>query len=211
MPDPHSTQENRSMRLRSSLPLGLFALLLIVPAAYASMGGGSGASGSSPPPQPSTTDAKPEPGPREQAEGYYAQAYEEIARAKKDLADGKGKNAQKSFKRALEYGEKATDLDEKYFEAWNLVGYAARKTGDYDKAFASYDKCLEIKTDYAPAREYLGEAWLEKGDPVKAREQLTLLEKFGANDDAATLRTAIETYEKAHPAAVKDTTTAATH
>jgi tetratricopeptide (TPR) repeat protein len=196
------------MRLRTSLPFGLLALLLIVPAAFASMGGGGGASGSSPPQPPSTTDAKPEPSPREQAEGYYGQAYEEIARAKKDVADGKDKNAQKSFKRALDWGEKATELDDKYFEAWNLVGYAARKTGDYDKAFASYDKCLEIKTDYAPAREYLGEAWLDKGEPAKAREQLTLLEKFGATDDAATLRTAIEAYEKAHPAA-KDST--ATH
>jgi len=196
------------MRLRSSLPFGLLALLFIVPAAYASMGGGTSPSGSSPPQPPGTAESKPEPSPREQAEGYYAQAYEEIARAKKDVADGKDKNAQKSFKRALDWGEKATELDDKYFEAWNLVGYAARKTGDYDKAFASYDRCLEIKADYAPAREYLGEAWLDKGEPAKAREQLTLLEKFGATDDAATLRTAIETYEKAHPAA-KDTT--ATH
>ena len=199
------------MRLRASLSFGSLVLLLIAPAAFASMGGGSGASGASPPQPPGTTDAKPEPGPREQAEGYYAQAYDEIARAKKELADGKDKNAQKSFKRALEYGEKATDLDDKYFEAWNLVGFAARKTGDYDKAFASYDKCLEIKSDYAPAREYLGEAWLDKGEPAKAREQLTLLEKFGATDDAATLRTAIEAYEKAHPAAAKDTSATATH
>lgn len=199
------------MRLRSSLSLGSLVLLLIAPAAFASMGGGSSPSGASPPQPPGTTDAKPEPGPREQAEGYYAQAYDEIARAKKELADGKDKNAQKSFKRALEYGEKATDLDDKYFEAWNLVGFAARKTGDYDKAFASYDKCLEIKSDYAPAREYLGEAWLDKGEPAKAREQLTLLEKFGATDDAATLRTAIEAYEKAHPTAAKDTSATATH
>jgi tetratricopeptide (TPR) repeat protein len=199
------------MRLRSLLSFGPLVLLLMAPAAFASMGGGSGASGASPPQPPGTTDAKPEPGPREQAEGYYAQAYDEIARAKKELADGKDKNAQKSFKRALEYGEKATDLDDKYFEAWNLVGFAARKTGDYDKAFASYDKCLEIKTDYAPAREYLGEAWLEKGEPAKAREQLTLLEKFGATDDAATLRAAIEAYEKAHPAAATDTSATAGH
>ncbi|MFI5370207.1 MAG: tetratricopeptide repeat protein [Candidatus Eisenbacteria bacterium] len=193
------------MRVRHPLSLSLLALVLASPVS-ASMGGGGGGAGPSTPPPPSTVETKTEPSAREQAEGYYGQAYEEVARAQKDLADGKDKNAEKRFKRALDWGEKATTLDEKYYEAWNLVGYAARKTGDYDKAFASYDKCLEIKTDYAPAREYLGEAWLDKGDPAKAREQLTLLEKFGAKDDAATLRTAIEAYEAAHPDARKDST-----
>lgn len=195
------------MRVRQPLVLITFLALVAASPVAASMGGGGGGAGPSTPPPPTSVETKTDPSAREQAEGFYAQAYEEVARAKKDLADGKDKSAEKRFKRALEWGEKATALDEKYYEAWNLVGYTARKTGDYDKAFASYDKCLEIKSDYAPAREYLGEAWLEKGDPAKAREQLTLLEKFGAKDDAATLRAAIEAYETAHPAAKPDSTT----
>ncbi len=102
--------------------------------------------------------------PRQMAEETYALAYEEVGRAKKDLADKKDKNAQKKFKKALERGEEAVKLDPAYHEAWNLVGYCSRKLGDYDKAFAAYEKCLAVKFDYAPAREYLGEAWLEKGD-----------------------------------------------
>jgi tetratricopeptide (TPR) repeat protein len=139
--------------------------------------------------------------PRGEAEKSYAAAYEEIAAAKKDLADGKKKNADKRFKKAIEAGERATALDAQYYEAWNLVGYAARKLGDYDKAFASYEKCLAIKSDYAPAREYLGEAWLEKGDLGKAKAQLVLLQAYGetASADAKTLNDAIAAYVTAHP------------
>ena len=88
-----------------------------------------------------------------------------------------------------------------YHEAWNLMGYSARKLGWYDKAFAAYDHCLRIKPDYAPAREYLGEAYLEMKQPDKAHEQLAKLESLGATEDANTLRTAIDAYEKANPAA----------
>lgn len=194
------------MSIRQPLAMMFVMALIVASPVFASMGGGGGGASASAPPPPSTVDpAKTSPSPREQAEGLYSQAYEEIARAKQALADGKDKNAQKSFKRAVEYAEKATTLDEKYFEAWNLVGFASRKLGDYDKAFASYDKCLEIKSDYAPAREYLGEAWLEKGDAAKAHEQLVLLQKYGATDEATTLGKAIADYETAHPAQASTT------
>ena len=196
----------------------LSALLLVITAspaspAFASFGGGGGGGGSAPPPAPppsSQTQTPPseKSSARGEAEKLYAQAYEEIGRAKQDVSDGKVKNAEKRFKKALGWGEQATDLDPEYHEAWNLVGYSARKLGDYDKAFAAYDKCLAIKSDYAPAREYLGEAWLEKGDAKKAREQLVLLQKFGATDDAKTLQTAIDAYESAHPELAKADTTA---
>jgi len=154
-------------------------------------------------------DAAPPSGARVDAERNYSLAYDEVAKANKDLEDGKAKNAGKKFKKALEHAENATSLDANYHEAWNLVGYCSRKLGDYDKAFASYDKCLSIKWDYAPAREYLGEAYLEKNDPKKAREQLVMLEKSGEADEAAgRLFAAIQAYEKAHPeAAVPAATT----
>ena len=165
-------------------------------------------SGSKPPdPPPATTPGMPQAsgtqpsGPRQEAELTYALAYEEIGKAKKDLADGKVKNAEKKFKRALERGERAVALDAKYHEAWNLIGYTSRKLGQLDKAFAAYEKCLGIKSDYAPAREYLGEAWLDRGDPKKAREQLVMLEHLEAEQEAISLRAAILNWEIAHPAA----------
>ncbi|HEY3215342.1 MAG TPA: tetratricopeptide repeat protein [Candidatus Eisenbacteria bacterium] len=199
------------MQARSTL-LSVFVTALWASLGLASMGGGS--KPESPPPAnpnlPSSSAANPS-GPHQEAEAIYALAYEEIAKAKKDLAGGKTKNAEKKFKRALDRGERAVALDSTYHEAWNLVGYAARKLGNYDKAFAAYDKCLSLDPDYAPAREYLGEAWLERGDAKKAREQLARLEEINpGSTDAQTLRTAIETYEAAHPAAASDSTGAST-
>jgi len=137
--------------------------------------------------------------PRQEAEQSYALAYEEVAKARKDIEDGKVKNAEKKFRRALERCEKAVAYDERYHEAWNLLGYTARKTGDYDKAFKAYDRCLSIKPDYAPAREYLGEAWLDKGDAKKARDQMVWLERLGATEELKTLKARYDAWTAAHP------------
>lgn len=146
--------------------------------------------------------------PRQEAEQSYALAYEEVARAKKDIEDGKAKNAEKKFRRALERCEKAVAFDERYHEAWNLLGYTARKTGDYDKAFRAYERALAIKPDYAPAREYLGEAWLEKGDAKKARDQMVWLERLGAAVELKTLKASYDAYVTAHPEAAAPPATA---
>lgn len=184
---------------RSISTLTFASLVLGTGVALASFGGGGS---SQPDPQPSNPSSSQTPGeqrtPRQEAEQTYALAYEEVAKAKQDLVNGKQKNAEKKFRRALERGEKATSLDPKYHEAWNLVGYSARKLGDYPKAFGAYERCLAIKIDYAPAREYLGEAYLDRDDPVKAREQLVLLEKQGAADEANNLKGQIEAYEAKH-------------
>jgi tetratricopeptide (TPR) repeat protein len=179
----------------------VLAALVVAGTAFASGGNKPDPATSSNPSTPSG-DGSADRGIRQEAEQSYALAYEEFAKAKKDLDAGKTKNAEKKFKKALERAERTVTLDANYHEAWNLIGYCARKLGDYDKAFSAYDKCLAIKSDYAPAREYLGEAWLEKGDAKKAREQLSILEKDGhADEEAARLFAAIQTYEKAHPEA----------
>ena len=199
------------MRLRPMIVVACLVPVLAT-AAYASFGGGpknDPPPSSEPPSSPDATEGQTKTN-RQEAEQIYADGYEQVAKAKKDLADGKAKNAAKKFKKALERGERAVELDANYYEAWNLVGYASRKLGDYPKAFSSYDKCLAIKPDYAPAREYLGEAWLEQNDAAKARLQLAELEKAGANAEATDLRTQIETYEKAHPGTAAAPTTPAT-
>jgi tetratricopeptide (TPR) repeat protein len=149
---------------------------------------------------PGTTlpDGSP-PTVRQQAEQSYALAYEEVGKAAKDVEDGKAKNAEKHYQRALDHSQKAVSFDERYHEAWNLVGFSARKLGDYDMAFKAYDKCLSIKPDYAPAREYLGEAWLEKGNAKKAREQLVWLERLGAATELKLLKTHYDAWAAAHP------------
>ena len=192
------------MLLRRAVP-SFLALILAAPAALAM------SSPPSPPPSPppssqpgmpgSSTSESSEATGRKQAEQYYAKAYEEVGKAKKDLENGKTKDATKKFKKALEASEQAVALDDRYHEAWNLVGYTARKTGDYDKSFKAYERCLDIKPDYAPAREYLGEAWLDKGEVKKAHDQLLWLERLAAAEELKTLRTRYDAYLAQHPEA----------
>ena len=49
------------------------------------------------------------------------------------------------------------------------IGYSTRKLGDIDY----YHQALAIDPNYTKVREYLGEAYLQKGDVAKAKEQLT--------------------------------------
>jgi tetratricopeptide (TPR) repeat protein len=184
------------MSSRSLFAVALLALVAGTPA-LAALGGDP------PRTDPSTSsvpdDFRGERSPRQEAERWYADAYDDIAKAKKDLEAGKAKNAEKRFRRARERAERAVELDSRYHEAWNLVGYAARKSGDAKGAVAAYEKCLALEPDYAPAREYLGEAFVEAGDLGRAEEQLRWLERLEAHAEAKTLRVAIEAARGASP------------
>ena len=54
----------------------------------------------------------------------------------------------------------------------NLIGFSTRKLGDIDKGIDYYRQALAVDPDYTKARQYLGEAYLLKGDVAKAKEQL---------------------------------------
>ena len=138
---------------------------------------------------------------RQEADRWYHDAFEDVQKGKSESEAGHDKNAEKRFRRALERGERALSIDSTYHEAWNLVGYSARKLKNYDRAVTAYQRCLKLKPDYAPAREYLGEAYLEMGKLDLAREQLAAIDALKAPEEARTLNGAIETWQKAHPEA----------
>lgn len=60
-------------------------------------------------------------------------------------------------------------------EAWNYRGYATRKLGKTDEGMRYYQKSIALDPKYAKVREYLGEAWMIKGRPDLAKEQLTII------------------------------------
>jgi tetratricopeptide (TPR) repeat protein len=60
-------------------------------------------------------------------------------------------------------------------DAHNLMGFAYRKLGDYDKALEAYDRALELNPHHRGALEYLGEAYLELDRPERAKEMLDRL------------------------------------
>ena len=179
------------------LAVALILIAALAAPAFASMGG-------SRPPEPSSnpqTEIKAGETltPRQQAEQLYGGAYDDIAKANLDAANGKGKNAQKKFKRALDRASEAVALDSTYFEAWNLVGFAARKLADYPRSLSAYGSCLRFQPGYAAAREYLGEAYVDLGRIREAREQLAWLQRLGAADQVKTLSARIGDWQTAHP------------
>jgi tetratricopeptide (TPR) repeat protein len=60
-------------------------------------------------------------------------------------------------------------------DAHNLMGFAYRKLGDYDRALEAYDRALELNPHHRGALEYLGEAYLELDRPELAKEMLDRL------------------------------------
>ena len=138
--------------------------------------------------------------PRQQAEQWYADASDDVAKGKQGVQDGKATDAEKRFKRALRRALRATSYDSTYHEAWNLAGFSARKLGDYPKSLAAYRTSIRFKSDYAPAREYYGQALLESGDVQGAEEQLAWLQKLTATDLATQLKAAIDAKKAAAPA-----------
>ncbi|WP_410016642.1 tetratricopeptide repeat protein [Sodalis sp. C49] len=60
-------------------------------------------------------------------------------------------------------------------QAWNYRGYATRKLGRTDEGIGYYQKSIALDPHYAQVREYLGEAYMIKGRPDLAREQLATI------------------------------------
>jgi tetratricopeptide (TPR) repeat protein len=56
--------------------------------------------------------------------------------------------------------------------ALNYRGYATRKLGRIDEGISYYLKSVALDPRYAQVREYLGEAYLLKGDAASAKAQL---------------------------------------
>jgi tetratricopeptide (TPR) repeat protein len=142
--------------------------------------------------------------PRQYAEKLYAQAYDDVQDGKDALKQGKEKNAQKKFSRALDRSLDAVKLDSTYYQAWNLVAFCSRKTGKLQDAFAGYARCLALNPNYDPAHEYRGEAYLMADSLSRAKDELAWLQKHGS-DWKTELQEAIAAYEKAHAAAADST------
>jgi tetratricopeptide (TPR) repeat protein len=59
--------------------------------------------------------------------------------------------------------------------ALNYRGYATRKLGHTDEGISYYLKSVALDPNYPKVREYLGEAYMIKGRPDLAKEQLSVI------------------------------------
>ena len=62
--------------------------------------------------------------------------------------------------------------------ALNYRGYATRKLGRIDEGIGYYLKSIALDPHYAQVREYLGEAYLVKGDTASAKTQLLAIKQI---------------------------------
>jgi tetratricopeptide (TPR) repeat protein len=62
--------------------------------------------------------------------------------------------------------------------ALNYRGYATRKLGRIDEGIGYYLKSVALDPHYAQVREYLGEAYIVKGDMARAQAQLQAIKQI---------------------------------
>ncbi len=86
--------------------------------------------------------------------------------------------------------------DAKNADAYNLLGFSYRKSGNLPDAFKAYEKALVLDPKHLGAHEYLGEAYLQKREPGKAKETLIKLKGICGNcEEAIDLEKAIAAYK----------------
>jgi tetratricopeptide (TPR) repeat protein len=102
-----------------------------------------------------------------------------------------------NYQDAIPILEDVVETEPKNADAYNLLGFAFRNLGDYDKSETYYDQALRIDPKHKGANEYLGELYLKLDQVEKAEAQLARLDDictFGC-EEYDDLKVAIETYK----------------
>jgi tetratricopeptide (TPR) repeat protein len=132
---------------------------------------GASASGSSVP-KPSSSDASmPMRTPEEMAIAAYNSGVDHKDKGLKIEATASASSeakerakvadkAKKEYEKALKDFKSAAAGSPQMYQAYNGMGFAYRKTGDYAKALEMYDRALTLKPGFPDAIEYRGEAYL---------------------------------------------------
>lgn len=109
---------------------------------------------------------------------------------------GQGKAAVEKgeFAAALPHLQEAVDGDPDNADAWNLLGFARRKSGDLASAEQAYDRALALDDEHTGALEYLGMLYVETGRFDAARALLARIDDacFFGCDEYDELKRAIE-------------------
>ena len=93
---------------------------------------------------------------------------------------------------------RAAARDAKNPDIQNYLGYSYRKAGNLDSAFKYYEVALKLEPDHKGAHEYIGEAYLMKGDLKMAKQHLDALDRictFGCSEYRE-LKKAVAEYEQ---------------
>jgi len=84
----------------------------------------------------------------------------------------------RDYKGALPLLQQVVAKDPKNADAYNLMGFATRKSGDPNSSLQYYQQALSIDSRHIGAYEYLGEAYLMLGRLPEAEQQLARLDSL---------------------------------
>ena len=98
-----------------------------------------------------------------------------IIRAKKLEKKEKIEKAKTLYLKALSKLEKAYAKDKKNADILNYLGFALRKTGNFEKAEKFYLEGLELDAGHLGINEYLGELYVQTNRIELAKERLEVL------------------------------------
>ena len=98
-----------------------------------------------------------------------------VIKAKKLEEKDKIEKAEKLYLKALNKLEKAYEKDKKNADILNYLGFALRKTGNFEKAEKFYLKGLKLDAGHLGINEYLGELYVQTGRIELAKERLQIL------------------------------------
>ena len=210
-----STIPRKSLRilgLAGIILMVVSCLSLLVPTTAQASGGSS-----SVPDIPSVEQSPEQNAQRHYKQGlkYRDKAWElekKAALAKGAAAEKLMKKTQKEYAKAVKSQRKAVTANPRMHQAHSSLGYALRKTGEFDEAVEAYDMALKIVPGYTVAIEYRAEAYLAldrleeaksayltllRADQARADELMTAMKKWVAqseNDSAEVSEDELEAF-----------------
>jgi len=104
----------------------------------------------------------------------------------------------KDYANALPLLQQVVAKDPRNADAYNLMGYATRKSGNANGSLQYYQQALAIDPRHLGAYEYLGEAYLMLDRPAEADQMLARLDSlcvFGCSEYRM-LKAAVANYKK---------------
>ena len=117
-----------------------------------------------------------------------------------DYLAGKKAVESQDWRKAIDLLSKAMQTVSNNSEAHNLLGYAYRKTGNFDASFVQYNQALKLDPANRHAHEYIGEAYLLTDDLPKAEQHLAELQRICSPipcEEYKELKRAVDAYKKA--------------
>ena len=162
------------MKIRHCAVLLALISLTAIPAAQASGGGTASGGAAAPTQSPTLTPDEIAITNYNQGLGHRDKAWnleKQLATSSDTKQTAKLETKiQKEYKKAIRDFETAIENRPGFYQALSSLGYARRKTGDYEGSLGAYGMALRLAPDYMEAVEYRAEAYLALGRVDEAKD-----------------------------------------